>query len=164
MLFRLTTTTINHILWLMVLLLVLLGVFSPARAESRLNEQTLDYYISAASAYHQIDPALLRALIWQESRRNHKAISSKGATGYTQLMPGTAKDLGVNFLNPWENIFGGAAYLRKMLNRYNNQIPLALAAYNAGPERVKEAIPNIPETRYYVAVVLFYYDWYRQNT
>lgn len=152
--------------WVITLALVLGMVSSvrPVRAESRLSDQKLDFYISAAASHHQLDPALLRALIWQESRRNQGAVSPKGATGYTQLMPGTAKDLGVNPRDPWHNIFGGAKYLREMLDRYNNRLELALAAYNAGPGRVKEDIPNIAETRYYVAAVMFYYQWYKQNT
>lgn len=137
---------------------------SPARADGALSDQKLDFYITAAAKYHHIDPDLLRAVIWQESHRNNMAVSPKGAIGYTQLMPGTARLMGVNPKNPWHNIFGGAAYLREMLDRYNNRLDLALAAYNAGPKRVKEVVPNIAETRYYVAAVLFYYQWYKQNT
>lgn len=147
----------------LILLAVLMMPLSPARAEG-ISDQKLEFYITAAAKYHHIDPALLRALIWTESRRNHAAVSPKGARGYTQLMPGTARLMGVDPRKPWDNIYGGAAYLREMLDRYNNRVDLALAAYNAGPGRVKEVIPNIAETRYYVAAVLFYYEWYKQNT
>ncbi|EKD41059.1 MAG: hypothetical protein ACD_74C00069G0020 [uncultured bacterium] len=147
----------------LALLVMLMLPLSAAQAEG-MSDQKLDFYISAAAKYHAIDPDLLRAVIWQESRRNHAAVSPKGATGYTQLMPGTAKGLGVNPRDPWHNIFGGAKYLREMLDRYNNRVDLALAAYNAGPKRVKEVVPNIAETRYYVAAVLFYYQWYQKNS
>lgn len=132
-------------------------------AETDISEQKLDYLISVAAKYHQIDPALLHAVIWQESRRSQKAVSHKGAIGYTQLMPDTAREMGVNPRDPWHNIYGGAKYLRKMLDRYNNNPHLALAAYNAGPKRVKETVPDIPETRYYVAAVMYYYQYFGQK-
>lgn len=155
--------TKERIVGLILLAISLVVASSPVRAEG-ISDQKLDFYIAAAAKYHHIDPALLRALIWTESRRNHGAVSPKGAMGYTQLMPGTARLMGVDPRKPWDNIYGGAAYLREMLDRYNNRLPLALAAYNAGPGRVKEVVPNIAETRYYVAAVLFYYQWYKQNT
>lgn len=135
-----------------------------ASASERISEQTIELYIQAAARYHQLDPDLLRALVWQESRMATSAVSPKGAVGLTQLMPDTARQMNVNGQNPWQNIYGGAKYLRQLLDRYNGQIDLALAAYNAGPSRVKDSVPLIEETQNYVAAVLFYYDWYRQNT
>lgn len=109
--------------------------------------------INAAANQYGISPALVDAVMWQESRYNPKAVSSAGAIGLMQLMPGTARYLGVNPHDPWQNVFGGAAYLRKQLDRFGNNVPLALAAYNAGPEAVARhgGIPPYAETRGYVS-------------
>ena len=112
--------------------------------------------VAAAAARNDLSPALLEALVWQESRWRPGAVSPKGAMGLTQLMPGTARDLGVDPLDPVANLEGGARYLRAQLNRFGGDLELALAAYNAGPRRVMRArgLPNIKETRAYVAAVL----------
>ncbi|MGL5836873.1 MAG: lytic transglycosylase domain-containing protein [Sphingorhabdus sp.] len=112
--------------------------------------------INAAAQQYGISPALVEAVMWQESRYNPKALSSAGAIGLMQLMPGTARNLGVNPHDPWQNVFGGAAYLRRQLDRFGNNIPLALAAYNAGPEAVAKygGIPPYAETRNYVNVIM----------
>jgi soluble lytic murein transglycosylase-like protein len=112
--------------------------------------------ISAAAQQYGISPALVDAVMWQESRYNPKAISSAGAIGLMQLMPGTARSLGVNPHDPWQNVFGGAAYLRTQLDRFGNNVPLALAAYNAGPEAVAKhgGIPPYAETRNYVSTIM----------
>ena len=112
--------------------------------------------INAAAKQYGISPALVDAVMWQESRYNHNAFSSAGAIGLMQLMPGTARDLGVNPRDPWQNVFGGAAYLRKQLDRFGNNVPLALAAYNAGPGAVIKfsGIPPYRETRNYVSVIM----------
>jgi soluble lytic murein transglycosylase-like protein len=98
---------------------------------------------------------LLAALVWQESRWKVAARSPVGAIGLGQLMPGTAQQLGVNPRNPEQNLLGAAIYLRQQLDRFDNDIELALAAYNAGPGRVERAraIPAIAETRNYVAAI-----------
>lgn len=108
-----------------------------------------------ARAY-DISPRLLEALIWQESRGNPAAVSRAGAVGLTQLMPATARQLGVDPRDPSQNIAGGAAYLRQQLNRFNGDIEKALAAYNAGPDRVSAAggVPAIPETKAYVRSIV----------
>jgi soluble lytic murein transglycosylase-like protein len=99
---------------------------------------------------------LLAAVVWQESRWNPAAVSAKGAIGLTQLMPATARDLGVDPWQPFANLIGGAKYLSDLLKAFDGDVERALAAYNAGPRRVVRAkgIPAIPETRNYVASVV----------
>lgn len=111
--------------------------------------------IDAAAKQYGISPSLVDAVMWQESRYNPKAVSSAGAIGLMQLMPDTARHLGVNPYDPWQNVFGGAAYLRRQLDRFNNNVPFALAAYNAGPEAVAKhgGIPPYAETRNYVRTI-----------
>ncbi len=112
--------------------------------------------IRAAERRHSLPYGLLDALIWAESRYNPMALSHAGAAGLTQLMPGTASDLGVsNRYDPSTNIDGGARYLRQMLDKFGS-VHLALAAYNAGPNAVHKAkgIPRYRETRNYVKSVL----------
>jgi soluble lytic murein transglycosylase-like protein len=112
--------------------------------------------VQYAAASANISPTLLAALVWQESRWKPQAVSSKGAMGLTQLMPGTARDLGVDPTDPYANLVGGARYLRQMLDRFGGNVEKALAAYNAGAGRVQSAggIPAIAETRNYVASIV----------
>ena len=102
-----------------------------------------------------VHPHLLEALVWQESRWRANAVSSAGAIGLGQLMPGTARELGVNPYDPQQNLIGSARYLRAQLDRFDQNVELALAAYNAGPGRVQKAggIPRIRETQNYVAAI-----------
>ena len=104
---------------------------------------------------HAIPPKLFLALITAESGFDANAVSPKGAIGLTQLMPATAKSLGIDPYDPEQNLIGGARYLRQQFERFGSW-PLALAAYNAGPTRVARLgrIPNISETRAFVARVL----------
>lgn len=113
-------------------------------------------YVRAVAAKYDLSPALLEALIWQESRWNINATSPVGAHGLTQLMPGTARQLGVNPRDPIANLEGGARYLRMQLDQFGGDVEKALAAYNAGPARVARAggIPAIRETREYVAAIM----------
>lgn len=103
-----------------------------------------------------LSPSLLEAVVWQESRWRENAVSPAGARGLAQLMPGTAKYLGVDPDDPYANLEGGARYLREQLDRFDGDLEKALAAYNAGPGRVIRAggIPNIRETRHYVAAIM----------
>lgn len=108
------------------------------------------------SARFDLSPALLEALVWQESRWRPNAVSHAGARGLAQLMPGTARYLGVDPDDPMQNLEGGARYLREQLDRFDGDLEKALAAYNAGPGRVIRAngIPNIRETRNYVTAIM----------
>jgi soluble lytic murein transglycosylase-like protein len=114
-----------------------------------------------ANAY-RIEPSLVSAVITVESNWNSKAVSRKGAIGLMQLMPSTANEMGINDpFNPTENIEGGIKYLRYLLDRFDGDIALAIAAYNAGPRRIVtfRGIPPIRETQQYVNRVLsIYYD------
>jgi soluble lytic murein transglycosylase-like protein len=113
--------------------------------------------VAEASAREGLTPDLLRAVIEKESSYLPCAVSVKGAQGLMQLMPSTAADLGVGDpFDPLENVEAGARFLKQLLVRYDGSLPLALAAYNAGPGRVDSArgIPLIPETRNYVTEIL----------
>ncbi len=111
------------------------------------------------SKMYVLDEKLVHAVIRAESGGNPYAVSSAGARGLMQLMPETAADMGVeDIFDPAQNIAGGTQYLAKMMNLFNNDIELALAAYNAGPNAVKEhgGIPPYPETQQYVKTVCAY--------
>lgn len=112
--------------------------------------------VAELAAKYDISPALLEAVVWQESRWNTGAVSPVGARGLAQLMPGTARAMGVNPHDPNANLEGGARYLRMQLDAFGGDVEKALAAYNAGPGRVISAggIPAIRETRLYVASIM----------
>jgi soluble lytic murein transglycosylase-like protein len=112
--------------------------------------------LKQAAVSANISPTLLAALVWQESRWNPQALSPKGAMGLAQLMPATARGLGVNPADPIANLVGGARYLRYLLDEFDGNVEKALAAYNAGPGRVRSAggIPAIAETQAYVASIV----------
>jgi soluble lytic murein transglycosylase-like protein len=125
-----------------------------------------DPLIEQAAARNGLDPAVLHGLIQQESGFDPNSQSSAGATGLTQLMPGTASSLGVaNPLNPAESIEGGARYLSQMMSRFGGNTEEALAAYNAGPGAVQQygGVPPYAETQSYVSKVLGYAEAYRQS-
>jgi hypothetical protein len=117
----------------------------------------LNEVVNQASGRYRLDPDLVNSVIKAESGFNIRAVSPKGAQGLMQLMPGTASLLGVpNAFDPQANVEGGAKYLRELLERYNFDLVKALAAYNAGPQRVEQygGVPPYYETRAYVARVV----------
>jgi len=124
----------------------------PARAVP----QAYSAKVAELSARFDLSPALIEALVWQESRWRADAVSHAGARGLAQLMPGTARELGVNADDPFANLEGGARYLRQQIDRFGGDIEKALAAYNAGPGRVIRAggIPRIRETQTYVLAIM----------
>lgn len=128
-----------------------------AASRSRINFTALEGTISSAARTHNLDPALIKAVIKAESGGVADARSQKGAMGLMQLMPDTAAELYVaNPFDPASNIWGGAKYLRQMMDRFGGNVRLALAAYNAGPASVERSggVPPFRETREYVDRVL----------
>ncbi len=122
--------------------------------------------IQSASRRYDLDPALLKAVIQQESGFRPNVVSSAGAMGLMQLMPGTARSLGVtNPFDPAQNIDGGARYLRAQLDRFGS-LPLALAAYNAGPGAVRKyaGIPPYAETQRFIRAVSALHEQYQEWT
>ncbi|HTW49540.1 MAG TPA: lytic transglycosylase domain-containing protein [Acidobacteriaceae bacterium] len=132
-----------------------------ARPANKLTDEDLRPLLTQAGTTYDIDPDLLASVVRQESGGQPRAVSRAGARGLMQLMPGTAANLGVaDSFAPGENIRGGTGYLNQLLDRYHNNLVLALAAYNAGPAAVDRwhGIPPYSETRAYVARVIREYN------
>jgi len=121
----------------------------------------LNQAVNSASATYHLDPDLVNSVIRAESGFNVRAVSRKGAQGLMQLMPGTASRLGVaDAFDPLANVGGGSRYLRELMERYHFDLVKALAAYNAGPQRVEQfrGVPPYHETRAYVARIVHDYN------
>ena len=135
-------------------------VFTPVPAKPILMPPFREL-VEAAAARYSVDADLITSVIAVESNFDPKALSRKNARGLMQLLPETAARLGVqNIYDPQENIDAGTRYLRELLQKYNNDLVLTLAAYNAGPERVQQygRVPPFPETLSYVRRVKRTYD------
>jgi soluble lytic murein transglycosylase-like protein len=119
-------------------------------------DSKLDQIVQDAAGRHQVDPALVKAVIATESGWNSRAISQKGAMGLMQLIPATAQRFGVgNPFDPAQNVEGGTTYLRSLLDRYNGDLTKSIAAYNAGERAVDQSrgVPAYRETQQYVKKV-----------
>ena len=139
---------------------------APTAAMPKAHKRYAEMIVKVARE-QKVEPALLHAVVMAESAYNPRAKSRKGATGLMQLMPATGKRYGAtDLLNPLQNLRAGARYLSDLLDLFDNNLRLALAAYNAGEGAVMRsgnAIPNYPETRAYVPRVLKHYEQYRAN-
>lgn len=139
---------------------------TPQRPRTLQNIKSYDDVIEMAAKEYSLAFSLLKAVIHVESRFNPRAISKKGAMGLMQIMPENLGPLQIsNPFDPWENVMGGARYLRAMLDRFDGQLPMALAAYNAGPTAVEkyQDIPPYPETQNYVDKVIRLFHIYRKS-
>jgi soluble lytic murein transglycosylase-like protein len=135
-------------------------IVAPVQSATLANAQFGQFIQSASKRFH-VDADLISSVIAIESNFNPKAVSRRNARGLMQLIPGTASHVGVhNIFDPQENIDGGTQYLAELLHRYDNDLILALAAYNAGPQRVQKygRVPPFPETQSYVRRVKRTYD------
>ena len=126
-----------------------------------------DRLITEAAQTYEVPFPLLKAIIKAESNFDPKAVSKAGAAGLMQIMPDNFKNFKIKDpFNPWENIMGGAGYFSRLLDRFGGELPLALAAYNAGPgmvDRYKD-IPPFRETRNYVKKVIKYYRFFKKDS
>jgi soluble lytic murein transglycosylase-like protein len=125
-------------------------------AQKRPRRLPYDGVVQEAARLYRVSARLIHAVIFAESAYRADAVSSKGAIGLMQLMPATARGYGIDPSDPEQNIHGGAQHLRKLLDLFEENVPLALAAYNAGAGAVlrHEGIPPYPETAQYVTRVL----------
>ncbi len=129
---------------------------SPTSLDIGTNSGSFDAIIEKYADSYRLDPSLIRSIIETESKFNPRAVSPKGARGLMQLMPATAEQLGVaNSFDPEQNIHGGVRYFRSLLDTFDNDLVLSLAAYNAGENLVQRLgrVPHIKETRDYIQSV-----------
>ncbi len=142
-------------------------VHSLSSVNPRKKDELFHPIIDEVACRHEIDPALVKAIIMAESSYNPRAISKKGAKGLMQLMPLTAKYYGVeDAFDPKNNIRAGVAYFRTLLNQFNGDERLALAAYNAGSKRVRQykGVPPFETTQRYIEKVFAYYETYKTQS
>ena len=145
---------------------VALGAEGPEPARAMVPPQQIDQLVHTNAAVQGVDPALIKAIIANESGFDANATSNAGAQGLMQLMPGTATGLGVtNAYDPAQNVWGGTKYIKGLLDRFNGDPRLAVAAYNAGPGAVEkyDGVPPYAETQNYVQNVLASYEKYRSQ-
>ena len=140
---------------------------SSAQVPAIVPSPEIERLVSANAGAFGVDPALVKAIIANESGFDANATSRTGAQGLMQLEPATASDLGVsNAYDPAQNIWGGTRYIRSLLDRFQGNLPLAIAAYNAGPQAVEKygGIPPYAETQSYVQNVLGSYERYKASS
>lgn len=133
--------------------------FKQKNAENRYHSLIVE-----TACRYKVEPAIIKAIIMAESGFNPKAVSKVGARGLMQLMPRTARSLGVkDIFKPAHNIDAGVRYFKHLLDKYDGEIKLALAAYNAGSDNVRKygGVPPFKETKFYINKVLKYYEVYR---
>lgn len=138
----------------------------PKRSRGKVDTNRYDRYINEAAGFHGVDFPLIKAVIRAESAFNPKAVSKKGALGLMQIMPDNLEAFRVyDPFDPWQNIMGGSRYLKKLIQRFDGKLKLALAAYNAGPTAVDNysGIPPYPETKAYVKKVLKFFEFYKNS-
>ena len=138
----------------------------PKRRGGGIDANRFDRYIDEAATLNDVAFPLLKAVIRAESAFDPKAVSKKGALGLMQIMPENLEAFRVHDpFDPWQNIMGGARYLKVLIQRFNGQVPLALAAYNAGPRMVDthRGIPPFPETEEYVKRVMKFFYLYKNG-
>lgn len=141
-------------------------IYLKENADTPFSGSAVENIISRYSTIFDLEKALVKAVIKVESDYNPSAVSRKGALGYMQLLPETARDMNVGDpLDPTENIRGGSRYLRLMLDSFEGDLDLALAAYNAGPGTVRQygGIPPFEETQNYILKIKKYLQFYRQS-
>jgi soluble lytic murein transglycosylase-like protein len=140
--------------------------FTPSPEEPKASALTYDHLIKAACRKYYMDPALIMAVIHAESRFDPQAISPRGAVGLMQINPITVRELGIiDPFNPQLNIDGGVRYLKVLLDTFDGDKKLALAAYNAGPAQVHRhnGVPPFKDTKKYIKQVFRYLTFYQKN-
>jgi soluble lytic murein transglycosylase-like protein len=142
------------------------GLQTQKKAKHHRLSLSFEPIIHKAADEFKIDAALIKAVIMAESRYNPKAISKRGAKGLMQLMPATAKSLGVaDSFDPEDNIYGGSLYLKTLIDKFDGDLELALAAYNAGSRHVIRygGVPPFKQTRRYIHKVFKYHQLYKDD-
>jgi soluble lytic murein transglycosylase len=137
-----------------------------ARRKGKVDTDRYDRYIDEAAGLHGVAFPLIKAVIRAESAFNPKAVSKKGALGLMQIMPHNLEAFRVyDPFDPWQNIMGGSRYLKELIQRFDGELKLALAAYNAGPHAVDNyrGIPPYPETKAYVKKVMRFFEMYSNS-
>ena len=140
--------------------------YRPRSVFGKKGEHLLHPIILQTANRYQMDPALVNAIIMAESEYNPRAVSKRGARGLMQLMPATAAALGVkDSFNTEQNLDGGVRYFKKLVNRFDGDVKLALAAYNAGSRNVRlyRGVPPFKATKHYIKKVFLYYQIYKDH-
>ena len=140
--------------------------YRPRSVFGKKGEHLLHPIILQTANRYQVDPALVHAIVMAESEYNPRAVSKRGARGLMQLMPATAAALGVkDSFNPEQNLDGGVRYFKKLMNRFDGDVELALAAYNAGSRKVRlyRGVPPFKATKRYIKKVFLYYQIYKDH-